>query len=71
MAERDSNTQVNVDFTNFPELFEALEEMVSEDMTNKSIFIRKLVKEEYERRNPPTKKTQRVRATAAPTPLAA
>lgn len=48
MADRDM--QINVDFANFPELYAALLEMVEEDMTNKSIFMRRLVQQEANRR---------------------
>ena len=43
--------QVNVDFTNFPEVLKQLEEMVAQDPeTDKSKFIRNLIRQEYARR---------------------
>ncbi len=38
--------QVNVDFTNFPELLDDLDKMVEDDDTDRSKFIRKLVRQE-------------------------
>jgi Arc/MetJ-type ribon-helix-helix transcriptional regulator len=50
MAE-ETKLQVNVDFTNFPDLYNELEDMVAEDTEgNRSAFIRKLVREETARR---------------------
>jgi metal-responsive CopG/Arc/MetJ family transcriptional regulator len=42
--------QVNVDFTGFPELYEALDAMVKEDDMDRSKFIRKMVRQEQARR---------------------
>jgi hypothetical protein len=43
--------QVNVDFTNFPEVLKQLEEMVAQDPeSDKSKFIRNLIRQEYARR---------------------
>lgn len=44
------NLQVNVNFSDVPELFEALEKMVAEDMMDRSKFIKKLVRQEVARR---------------------
>jgi metal-responsive CopG/Arc/MetJ family transcriptional regulator len=53
-------------FVNVPmplELQGMLDEMVKEEDTDRSKFIRGLIRQEYERRNPPTRKTsQRMRA---------
>ena len=49
MAETKS-MQVNVDFSNFPDLLADLDEMVNEDFTDRSKFIRKLVRQEKARR---------------------
>jgi metal-responsive CopG/Arc/MetJ family transcriptional regulator len=46
--------QINVDFTNFPDLLEGLDQMVEEDGTDRSKFIRKLVRQELSRRQSPT-----------------
>ena len=42
--------QVNVDFSNFPELLQELDKMVESDGTDRSKFIRKLVRDEKNRR---------------------
>lgn len=47
-------------FVNVPmpsELQGMLDEMVREDDTDRSKFIRGLIRQEYERRNPPARKT--------------
>lgn len=49
------NLQVNVNFSDMPELFDALEKMVAEDMMageriDRSKFIKKLVRQEVARR---------------------
>lgn len=53
MADKNNSKQVNVDFSNFPELLESLEQMVTEDMTDRSKFIRNLIRQEKERRQQP------------------
>lgn len=50
MAEKKKNDQVNVDFSKFPELLDDLDQMVDEDGTDRSKFIRKLVRQEKARR---------------------
>lgn len=45
--------QVNVDFTKFPELLVDLDQMVDDDGTDRSKFIRKLIREEKARRDAP------------------
>lgn len=50
MAEEKKNDQVNVDFSKFLDLLEDLDEMVAEDFTDRSKFIRKLVRQEKARR---------------------
>ena len=50
--------QVNVDFTNFPDLLDGLDQMVEEDGTDRSKFIRKLVRQELTRRQSPTPTAQ-------------
>jgi metal-responsive CopG/Arc/MetJ family transcriptional regulator len=60
-------------FVNVPmpsELQAMLDEMVDEDDTDRSKFIRNLIRQEYERRNPPTKRKIRVR-TSGPAAIAA
>lgn len=52
MADEKKNDQVNVDFSKFPELLSALDSMVEADFTDRSKFIRKLIREEQERRQP-------------------
>lgn len=42
----DQKLQVNVDFTNYPDLYEALEKLVEERDTDRSKFIRQLVRKE-------------------------
>jgi len=46
----EKNTWVNVDFSKDPELLDALESMVTEDDTDRSKFIRKLIRQEQSRR---------------------
>ena len=46
----DNNLQVNVNFSNDPELLKILEAMVREDMMDRSKFMRKLVMQESMRR---------------------
>jgi hypothetical protein len=76
MAQTNSDrVQVNVDFTNFPEVLRQLEEMVAQDPeTDKSKFIRNLIRQEYTRRqqlplfpdDEPKKKTNpKIRAARA------
>lgn len=50
MAEEKKNDQVNVDFSKFLDLLDDLDEMVAEDFTDRSKFIRKLVRQEKARR---------------------
>ena len=50
MAEDKKNDQVNVDFSKFPELLDALDTMVGDDFTDRSKFVRKLVRQEQARR---------------------
>ena len=51
MAEN-KNTFVNVDFSKFPELLDDLNEMIAEDGdTDRSKFIRKLIRQESARRH--------------------
>lgn len=51
MAEEKEKLQVNVDFTNFPELYKQLMQMIENDGdTDRSKFMRKLVREEHARR---------------------
>lgn len=45
--------QVNVDFSGHQDLYKGLEEMVAEDMTDRSKFIRWLVRKEMKRRAMP------------------
>lgn len=52
MAE-DKNKLVHVDFSKYPELLEALDQMVDEDDLDRSKLIRKLVKQEKARREEP------------------
>ena len=46
----DERLQVNVDFKNFPELLEQLDQMVKDDDTDRSKFLRKLIRDELARR---------------------
>jgi hypothetical protein len=50
MADEKKNDQVNVDFSKFPELLAALDSMVEDDFTDRSKFVRKLIREEKARR---------------------
>ncbi len=50
MAGEKKNDQVNVDFSKFLVLLDDLDEMVDEDFTDRSKFIRKLVRQEKARR---------------------
>lgn len=50
MAKDESKLQVNVDFTEYPELYAKLMEMVEADMTDRSKFMRRLVSQESTRR---------------------
>jgi len=50
MPEEKERLQVNVDFTDFPELYKELFNMIEADDTDRSKFIRKLVREEIARR---------------------
>ena len=43
--------QVNVDFSKFPELLVDLDQMVDDDGTDRSKFVRKLIREEKVRRD--------------------
>ena len=45
----DEKLQVNVDFTNYPELYEALEKLVKKQDTDRSKLIRGLVRKEVVR----------------------
>lgn len=49
MAE-ETRKQVNVDFTNFDELLVSLEKMADDDGMNKSQLVRKLIRQERDRR---------------------
>lgn len=48
MLNEENKQQVNVDFTNFPDLFDGLEIMVKKQGVNRSIFVRNLVKQAWE-----------------------
>lgn len=66
----DTKLQINVDFTNAPELFEALEKMAADDYTDRSKMIRKLVAQEIARRQQlelphPTKQSKTRKEPAA------
>ena len=65
----DEKLQVNVDFTNFPELYKALEQRVKELDTDRSKFIRQLVRNEVLKDPQPTarakKNASRVESLAA------
>lgn len=50
MAEEKKNDQVNVDFSKFLDLLADLDGMVVDDDTDRSKFIRKLIREEKARR---------------------
>jgi len=52
MAEEKKNDQVNVDLdpTKYPGLLSALDKMVAGDFSDRSKFIRKLIRDEEERR---------------------
>lgn len=50
MAKEESKLQVNVDFTEYTELYAKLMEMVEADMTDRSKFMRRLVSQEVTRR---------------------
>ncbi len=50
MADEKEKQQVNVDFSNFPELLKALDEMVKADDSDRSKFIRNLVRKEQSSR---------------------
>lgn len=50
MADDTEKLQVNVDFTPYPELYKQLEQMVADDMTDRSKFLRRLVSQEWGRR---------------------
>lgn len=67
--------QVNVDFSKFPELLADLDQMVEEDDTDRSKFIRKLVKQEKARRDAlvplPSRSSKRTNASAIHSPVAA
>ena len=60
----DQKKQVNVDFSNFPELLDGLDQMGQEDDTDRSKFIPKLVKQEKARREA-TKLTPTQKKTTA------
>lgn len=73
MADEKKNDQVNVDFSKYLDLLDALDDMVEADDTDRSKLIRKLVREERDRRQgfslphsqPKTKKTDRAQAIPA------
>lgn len=70
MEEEKKPIQVNTDFTNTPELLVQLDEMRVEDFTDRSKFIRKLIAQEWARRNQlplpePKKSVKRHAAVAA------
>lgn len=48
--EEDKNTLVHVEFKKYPELLSGLDQMVEEDDSDRSKFIRNLVKQEIARR---------------------
>jgi hypothetical protein len=50
MAETKTSQQVNTDFSKYPELLMALDDMVEADGTDRSKFIRNLVRQEHARR---------------------
>lgn len=52
MAEEKKNDQVNVDLDprKYPGLMSALDKMVADDFTDRSKFVRKLIREEQARR---------------------
>lgn len=50
MADELKPIQVNTDFTKNPELLTQLDDMVREDESDRSKFIRKLIRQEYARR---------------------
>ena len=50
MTEEKKNDQVNVDFSKFLDLLDDLDGMVEEDDTDRSKFVRKLIREEKARR---------------------
>jgi metal-responsive CopG/Arc/MetJ family transcriptional regulator len=57
--------QVNVDFTKYPELLEALDQMVIDDESDRSKFIRKLVRQEQKRREQASPINQKKRSLTA------
>jgi hypothetical protein len=50
MADIKTSQQVNTDFSKYPELLMALDQMVEADGTDRSKFIRNLVRQEQARR---------------------
>jgi metal-responsive CopG/Arc/MetJ family transcriptional regulator len=50
MAEEKTTKQVNVNFEKDQDLLQALDEMVEEDVSDRSKFIRKLIMQEIRRR---------------------
>ena len=50
MAEEKTTKQVNVNFEKDPDLLTALDEMVQEDESDRSKFIRRLIRQETVRR---------------------
>jgi hypothetical protein len=68
MAEGKNQHQVNVDFSKDVELYEDLEKMITADDTDRSKFIRKLVRQERDRRAQlplPTITTEKKRSAQA------
>jgi metal-responsive CopG/Arc/MetJ family transcriptional regulator len=70
MADTNENTKVAVEFKDFPELLEAMDQMVVDDDTDRSKFIRKLIRQEQSRRHQlelplPTKQPKKSRQERA------
>jgi metal-responsive CopG/Arc/MetJ family transcriptional regulator len=72
---KDKKLQVNVDFTQYPELYEALETLVIEQDTDRSKFIRQLVRREItqsaENQSPPRMSKKNETAQVNRSPIAA
>lgn len=62
MAEQ--KLQVNVDFTNYPELYDALEKLVAERDTDRSKLIRQLVRQEVTKQDQSPTITRRSKKNA-------
>jgi len=50
MAKEETKLQVNVDFTEYPELYAEFLKIVEADMTDRSKFLRQLIRQEFLRR---------------------